>query len=106
MSDMSEAPRRPPSAPIAAQKFDLLAGVTVRLSVEVGSTMMTLAELAALDEGSVVALDRQTDEPLDICANGSRIARGEIVAVDGRYGIRITELVAEGGSYAGQGRGL
>ncbi|RDV02699.1 flagellar motor switch protein FliN [Sphingorhabdus pulchriflava] len=104
MSDMSEAPRRGPSAPTAAKNFNLLAGVNIRLSVEVGSTLMTLAELAALDEGSVVALDRQTDEPLDICANGSRIARGEIVAVDGRYGIRITQLVSADSAYSGQER--
>ncbi len=92
MSDMSEAPTlgRPPKA---ASPIDLLAGISVRLSVEVGSTFMTLSELAALDPGSVVALDRKVGEPLDICANGSLIARGEIVSVDGRYGIRVTELV-------------
>ncbi len=99
MSDMSEAPRLPTNE--MGSNLDLLAGVSIRLSVEVGSTMMTLAELAGLDAGSVIALDRQINEPLDICANGAQIARGEIVAVDGRYGIRITELVAANRRLAG-----
>jgi flagellar motor switch protein FliN len=100
MSDMSEAPRIAPQ-PQAQNNLDLLAGVSVRLSVEVGSTMMTLAELADLEAGSIIALDRPVNEPLDICANGARIARGEIVSVDGRYGIRITELVAANQRLAG-----
>ena len=96
MSDMSEAPKLD-RAPKMTNPVNLLAGISVRVSVEVGSTSMTLAELAALEPGSVVALDRKVGEPLDICANGSLVARGEIVSVDGRYGIRITELVpAEG----------
>ncbi len=100
MSDMTEAPRLH-SDPPPADTLALLAGVPVRLSVEVGATMLPLAELAALEPGSVIALDRQVHEPLDICANGTRIARGEIVAVDGRYAIRITELVPGGQRLAG-----
>jgi flagellar motor switch protein FliN/FliY len=103
MSDMTEAPRPAQDAPLSST-LDLLSGVTVRLSVEVGSTFITLAELAELDIGSVVTLDRQVHEPLDICANGAPIARGEIVATDGRYGIRITELVAGNGRLTGLDR--
>lgn len=96
MSDMSEAPQIG-RAPKAAGPINLLAGVSVRLTVEIGSTTMTLSELAVLEVGSIIALDRKVGEPLDICANGSLVARGEIVSVDGRYGIRVTELVnAEG----------
>jgi flagellar motor switch protein FliN/FliY len=100
MSDLTEAPHPAKDARSSAT-LDLLAGVTVRLSVEVGATFLTLAELVELDIGSVVALDRQVHEPLDICANGAPIARGEIIATDGRYGIRITELVAGNGGLAG-----
>ncbi|MEQ1551860.1 flagellar motor switch protein FliN [Sphingorhabdus sp.] len=96
MSDMSEAPKLD-RAPKMTNPVNLLAGISVRVSVEVGSTSMTLAELAALEPGSVVALDRKVGEPLDICANGSLVARGEIVSVDGRYGIRIIELVSAEG---------
>lgn len=79
---------------VAADNFDLLARIPMRLSVEVGSASMTLSELIALKQDAVVELDRQTDEPLDILVNGTLIARGEIVTVDGRYGIRITQIVA------------
>src|SRR3546814_16017841 len=98
MSDISDAPkardRRDSKAISAAPNFDLLAGVSLRVSVEVGSTSMTLADLLALGEGSVVELDRAANDLLDIYANGTLIARGEIVHVDGRYGIQIAEVVA------------
>ncbi|MDB5713236.1 MAG: fliN [Sphingomonadales bacterium] len=81
--------------PLAAtDNFDLLARIPMRLSVEVGSASMTLAELIAMKQDAVVELDRQTDDPLDILVNGTLIARGEVVTVDGRYGIRICEIVA------------
>src|SRR3546814_15633002 len=82
MSDISDAPkardRRDSKAISAAPNFDLLAGVSLRVSVEVGSTSMTLADLLALGEGSVVELDRAANDLLDIYANGTLIARGEI----------------------------
>ena len=84
-----------------ARNFDLLAGVSLRVSVEVGSTSMTLAELLALSDGSVVELDRAANELLDIYANGTLIAKGEIVSVDGRYGIQVAELVAPDRGIAG-----
>lgn len=72
----------------------LLAGVSVRVSVEVGSAAMRLADLLNLAEGSVVELDRQANDLLDVMANGTLIAKGEIVTVDGRYGVRIVDVVA------------
>jgi flagellar motor switch protein FliN/FliY len=77
----------------ASDNFDLLSRIPMRLSVEVGSASMTLADLVALKQDAVVELDRQTDDPLDILVNGTLIARGEIVTVDGRYGIRVCEIV-------------
>ena len=98
MTDMSEAPgrtdRRDSRTIAGAPNFDLLAGVSLRVSVEVGSTSMTLAELLALSDGSVVELDRAANELLDIYANGTLIAKGEIVSIDGRYGIQVAEVVA------------
>ena len=73
--------------------LDILSGVCLRVSVEVGSTSMRLAALLDVAEGSVIELDRQANDLLDIFANGSLIARGEIVSVDSRYGIRIAEVV-------------
>ncbi|MFU7529338.1 flagellar motor switch protein FliN [Qipengyuania sp. ASV99] len=69
--------------------------VTVRLSVELGRTDMPLKEVLALGEGSVVALNRLTDELLDVTANGRIVARGEVVAQDGRFALRIVSLVGE-----------
>jgi len=108
MTDMAEAPpradprtdRRDKSI-AGAPNFDLLAGVSLRVSVEVGSTSMTLADLLSLSEGSVVELDRAANELLDIYANGTLIAKGEIVSVDGRYGIQIAEVVAPDRGIAG-----
>jgi flagellar motor switch protein FliN len=72
----------------------LLGGVSVRISVEVGSAAMRLADLLAVSEGTVIALDRQANDLLDIMANGTLIAKGEVVTVDGRYGVRVIEIVA------------
>ncbi|HEY0597018.1 flagellar motor switch protein FliN [Sphingopyxis sp.] len=100
MSDISDAPkaaradRRDNKNIAAAPNFDLLAGVSLRVSVEVGSTSMTLAELLAIDEGSVIELDRAATDLLDIYANGTLIAKGEIVSIDGRYGIQVADIVA------------
>ena len=100
MTDISEAPaaarreRRDNKDIASSPNFDLLAGVSLRVSVEVGSTSMTLAELLAIDEGSVIELDRAATDLLDIYANGTLIAKGEIVSIDGRYGIQVAEVVA------------
>lgn len=105
MTDLSEAPvrrdRRDNKDIAASPNFDLLAGVSLRVSVEVGSTSMTLSELLALAEGSVVELDRAATDLLDIYANGTLIAKGEIVSVDGRYGIQVAEVVAPARGIAG-----
>jgi flagellar motor switch protein FliN len=96
MSDMTEAPNLAarPSARQANGNLDLLSGISLRVSVEVGSASLSLSELLRLGEGSVVELDRQANDLLDIFANGTLIAKGEIVEVDGHYGIRVMEVVA------------
>lgn len=75
------------------RSFDFLKDVDVRLSVELGRTEMKLKDVLGLGEESVVMLDRLTDELLDVMVNGKMIARGEIVAEAGRFGLRIVELV-------------
>ena len=83
------------------RNYALLADIPVRMSVEVGSTALRLSELMDLAEGSVVELDRQSHELLDIMANGTLVAKGEVVTVNGRFGIRVVEVVATEGSLAG-----
>lgn len=76
----------------ATDSFALLRDVDVRLSVELGRTSMKLKDIMNLSEDSVVMLDRLVDEPLDVLVNGKLIARAEIVAEGGRFGMRILEL--------------
>lgn len=110
MSDMTEAPniasRDAQPGARAEQNFDMLANVSLRVSVEVGSASLTLSELLSLNEGSVVELDRQANDLLDIFANGTLVAKGEVVAVEGRYGIRVMEIVAPARGLAGMERRL
>lgn len=96
MNDMTQAPNtiKNDGAEQHSNNFNLLAGVSLRVSVEVGSTSMALSDLLALDEGAVIELDREASDLLDIFANGTLIARGEVVTIDNRYGIRIVEIAA------------
>ncbi|GHH19315.1 flagellar motor switch protein FliN [Sphingomonas sp. AAP5] len=77
-----------------AANFRLLQDVDVKLTVEIGSTSLTLRELLALGETSVIELDRQANELLDVLVNGTLIGRGEVVMVGDHFGVRMTELVS------------
>lgn len=69
-----------------------LLDVPVRMTVEVGRTRMSLAELIQIGPGSLVVLDREAHEPADILVNGKVVARGEVVTIDESYGVRITSV--------------
>ena len=75
------------------EKLRALENIEVEMSIEVGRAEITISELLRLNEGSVVELDRLAGEPLDILVNGTMIAKGEIVMVGERYGIRFTDIV-------------
>lgn len=70
-----------------------VADVPVELVVEIGRTMMSIGETLSLGPGSVISLDKQTGEPVDLLVNGTPIARGEVIAVDEEFGIRLTEVL-------------
>lgn len=72
----------------------LLDSVPVTLSVAVGNVETTVGELLALKEASVLKIDRAADTPIDLILNGNVVARGQLVAVDDNFGIRITEVAA------------
>lgn len=91
MNDLTGGP--PVDASLAAN-FRLLQDVDVKLTVEIGSTSLTLRELLALGETSVIELDRQANELLDVLVNGTLIGRGEVVMVGDSFGVRMTELVS------------
>jgi flagellar motor switch protein FliN/FliY len=73
--------------------LDLLLDVEIPISVEVGRTRMSLDEVLRLVPGSVIALDKKAEEPVDLRVNGKLVARGEVVLVDDTYGLRITQIV-------------
>ncbi len=79
--------------------MDLLAGLQMRVSVELGRTDLTVAEVLALGPGSVVELDRVAGEPVDILVNDRLIARGEVVVVDENFGVRVVEVVRRGAEH-------
>jgi flagellar motor switch protein FliN/FliY len=84
-----------PSQSMAELKsMEPLLHVPLRLSVLLGSCTMSIAEILKLGTGSVIELDRNVTLPVDLLANDRPIARGEIVAIDETFGLRITELVS------------
>ena len=83
-----------PADGAVAANFKLLQDVDVKLTVEIGSTQLSLRELLALGGSSVIELDRQANELLDVFVNGTLIGRGEVVTVGERFGVRMTELVS------------
>ena len=74
------------------ENLKVLENIEVKLTVEVGSTELKIRDLLRLNEGSVVELERLAGDPLDILANGVKIAKGEVVMVGERFGIRFTEV--------------
>ena len=69
-----------------------LSGVPIPVTVEVGRVRLTLGDLCRLKAGALLELDRESHEPADILVNGKIVAHGEIVTIDGRYGVRITSV--------------
>ncbi|MCK9247709.1 MAG: flagellar motor switch protein FliN [Solirubrobacteraceae bacterium] len=84
------------AGPAAYDDLARLHGVPVELAVEIGRTTMTLGQALQLGPGSIVELRRLAGEPVDLLAGGRAIARGEVVVVDGEFGLRITEMVVDG----------
>jgi flagellar motor switch protein FliN len=77
----------------ARPNLDVILDVPVTLSLEVGRAQMSVGRLLRLSQGSVVELDRGAGEPLDVLVNGALVARGEIVIVNDKFGIRLTDIV-------------
>jgi flagellar motor switch protein FliN len=75
---------------------DMMLDVNVTLSLEVGHTTMDIRQLLTLGEGTVIELDRQAGDQLDVLVNGRLVAHGEVVMVNDRYGVRFTDAVGNG----------
>jgi flagellar motor switch protein FliN len=102
MSDLMDAPEAPAYEELVAQvatgsaasaDLSLVFDLPVELAVEIGRTTMTIRETLAIAPGSLIQLNRLAGEPVDLLVNGHRIARGEVVAIDEEFGLRVTEIL-------------
>jgi flagellar motor switch protein FliN len=87
---------QPDSVPDAKSdiNMDVILDVPVTLSMEVGRTRIPIRNLLQLNQGSVVELERAAGEPLDVFVNGTLIAHGEVVVVNEKFGIRLTDVIS------------
>ena len=93
MADKNVEDANPSEKHVGIENLKVLENIDVELTVEVGRTEITIRDLLRLNEGSVVELDRLAGDPLDILVNNTKIARGEVVMIGERFGIRFGEIV-------------
>jgi len=74
--------------------LDVLLDVPLSMSLEVGRSRLSIRDLLQLNQGSVVELDRGAGEPLDVMVNGTLVAHGEVVVVNDKFGIRLTDVIS------------
>jgi flagellar motor switch protein FliN/FliY len=89
----AEFPSAAPARGRARIPLERFADVNIEITAEIGRVTMPLGELLQLSEGAVIELDRSVTEPVDILAQGVRIARGDVVVIDDRFAIQIREIV-------------
>ena len=78
-----------------SEKMDLILDIPVSVTVEIGRTKMTIRNLLQLNQGGIVALDRLAGDPLDVLVNGTLVAHGEVVVVNDKFGVRLTDIVSK-----------
>jgi flagellar motor switch protein FliN/FliY len=87
-------PDAPEGDPNRELNLDVVLDIPVTLSMEVGRSRISIRNLLQLNQGSVVELERATGEPLDVYVNGTLIAHGEVVVVNEKFGIRLTDVIS------------
>ncbi len=92
--DLEEFDNSPSEAAAINPELDIILDIPVTISMEVGSTAITIKNLLQLNQGSVVELDRLAGEPLNVLVNGTLIAHGEVVVVNEKFGIRMTDVIS------------
>lgn len=78
-----------------SEKMELILDIPVSVTVEIGRTKMTIRNLLQLNQGGIVALDRLAGDPLDVLVNGTLVAHGEVVVVNDKFGVRLTDIVSK-----------
>lgn len=91
--ELEEFEETPPGEKINPD-LDVILDIPVTISMEVGRTAITIRNLLQLNQGSVIELDRLAGEPLDVLVNGTLIAHGEVVVVNEKFGIRMTDVIS------------
>lgn len=89
----AETARKPPAAG-SPKKMDFILDIPLEVTVELGRTRLLINDLLKLGQGSVIELSKLAGETLDILANQKLIARGEVVSVNDKYGVRLTEVIS------------
>lgn len=94
MEEFGAAPKAKSSLNLDGPNLDVILDIPVSISMEVGNTDITIRNLLQLNQGSVIELDRLAGEPLDVLVNGTLIAHGEVVVVNEKFGIRLTDVIS------------
>ena len=94
MQEFDGVPRSTGPVSLDGPNLDVILDIPVSISMEVGNTDITIRNLLQLNQGSVIELDRLAGEPLDVLVNGTLIAHGEVVVVNEKFGIRLTDVVS------------
>ena len=81
-------------AAVEEENLDVILDIPVTISMEIGRTSISIRNLLQLNQGSVVELDRLAGEPMDVLVNGTLVAHGEVVVVNEKFGIRLTDVIS------------
>jgi flagellar motor switch protein FliN/FliY len=94
MEEFGSVPKNNEQVTLDGPNLDVILDIPVSISMEVGSTDINIRNLLQLNQGSVIELDRLAGEPLDVLVNGTLIAHGEVVVVNEKFGIRLTDVIS------------
>jgi flagellar motor switch protein FliN/FliY len=94
MEEFGGMPKSNGAVTLDGPNLDVILDIPVSISMEVGSTDINIRNLLQLNQGSVIELDRLAGEPLDVLVNGTLIAHGEVVVVNEKFGIRLTDVIS------------
>ncbi|TDV67977.1 MULTISPECIES: flagellar motor switch protein FliN [unclassified Pseudomonas] len=94
MEEFGSVPKNNGPVSLDGPNLDVILDIPVSISMEVGSTEINIRNLLQLNQGSVIELDRLAGEPLDVLVNGTLIAHGEVVVVNEKFGIRLTDVIS------------